>query len=656
MINYTNLGLGLVIATLLICVTDIIFTVMDGHVGKAQNRIYIAILSVLGIDALCEVINIQVADQITTSDRAFLTFRICQFVYFLTHTLLAPLFYYYISFVVGRSVSGRLRREDTGSTLRYVLKILPFVVIAATTVFLCLNPVFHWAWSYDENRQFHRGIGEYLVVYILSQVWIISSFILTMRSWNILSKNRKYSITICFLLVGIGIVIQLISRTMRVELLMEALGFTGVLLFIENEDDRKNVELNVYNAAAFSLDLSASIRNHIPAHVIILRGIRFNRTANTMVSSKIYRDTINNAIADYLSTKVKRTSIYSISHGRFAVVLYQKTDAEIDSLADEIAARFDRAWNIEESNVFLSSRIMVVSIPKRAKTLKDVLYISECPIPEEVQMRVFRGDDLDWIVHHAAIEAAVTKGLENGSFEVYYQPTYNIDKTLHGAEALLRMHDKELGTVYPDEFIPIAEQLGLIDELDEFVLKEVCKFICSGFPQSHGMECINVNLSILECMKDGFADHMNEIVEDAGIRKKFINFEITESVAAKDYDHLSGVIDQLKNEGFLFSIDDYGTGYSNMTALFSLGADVIKIDKSILWNAEKSDLGMTLLKTSVDMVHEMHKKSLMEGVETEAQIEILKKLGCNYLQGYYFSKPVPKDEFIRLIEQQQAVI
>ena len=167
---------------------------------------------------------------------------------------------------------------------------------------------------------------------------------------------------------------------------------------------------------------------------------------------------------------------------------------------------------------------------------------------------------------------------------------------------------------------------------------------------------INVNLSILECMKDGFADHMNEIVEDAGIRKKFINFEITESVAAKDYDHLSGVIDQLKNEGFLFSIDDYGTGYSNMTALFSLGADVIKIDKSILWNAEKSDLGMTLLKTSVDMVHEMHKKSLMEGVETEAQIEILKKLGCNYLQGYYFSKPVPKDEFIRLIEQQQAVI
>ena len=111
---------------------------------------------------------------------------------------------------------------------------------------------------------------------------------------------------------------------------------------------------------------------------------------------------------------------------------------------------------------------------------------------------------------------------------------------------------------------------------------------------------------------------------------------------------------RLKQEGFLFSIDDYGTGYSNMTTLFSLGADIIKIDKSLLWNAEKSALGMTLLKTSVEMVHEMGKKALMEGVETEAHIRILKELGCDYLQGYYFSKPIPQDAFIELISQETA--
>ena len=254
-------------------------------------------------------------------------------------------------------------------------------------------------------------------------------------------------------------------------------------------------------------------------------------------------------------------------------------------------------------------------------------------------------------MRHAAVEEAVTHGLERGSFEGYYQPTYNLDRTLHGAEALLRMHDETLGNIYPDEFIPIAEQLGLVDTLDEFVLREVCRFFATGIPQQFGVDCINVNLSVLECMREGFAAHVSGIVEDAGVRKHFINFEITESVAANDYRRLGQVIDQLRTEGFLFSIDDYGTGYSNMTSLFSLGADIIKIDKSLLWNAEKSDLGMTLLKTSIDMVHDMQKLALMEGVETEAQLAVLERLHCDYLQGYLFAKPLTQAQFIEHLHQ-----
>ena len=146
-------------------------------------------------------------------------------------------------------------------------------------------------------------------------------------------------------------------------------------------------------------------------------------------------------------------------------------------------------------------------------------------------------------------------------------------------------------------------------------------------------------------MKEGFAEYVSGVVEAEGIRKKMINFEITESVAAKDYDHLADVIEQLKHEGFQFSIDDYGTGYSNMSSLFSLGADIIKIDKSILWNAEKSELGMTLLKTSIDMVHKMQKKALMEGVETEEQMKFIATTKCDLVQGYFVSRPMPMQEF-----------
>ena len=471
-----------------------------------------------------------------------------------------------------------------------------------------------------------------------------------MKSWNILSKGRKRSIAICFLLAVVGVCLQLFIPQLRVEILIESIGFSGVLLFIENEDDRKNVELDVYNSAAFELDLKANLKNKIPVKILIIRNIRFDKTANTVVFGRMNRDLIIKEVSEYLGTVIQRYFIYSVGHGRFALALYDYTDKEAHELAETINKRFQHQWNVNGIDIIVSSRIMLVNVPERAKNVEEVIYIAECPIPELMEERIIEGKSLDWIIRRSAVEKAVTHGLDKGSFEVYYQPTYNIDKTLHGAEALLRMNDKDMGIIYPDEFIPIAEQLGIIDVIDEFVLKEVCKFIFTGIPQKNGMDCINVNLSVLECMKEGFAEYVSGVVEAEGIRKKMINFEITESVAAKDYDHLADVIEQLKREGFKFSIDDYGTGYSNMSSLFSLGADIIKIDKSILWNAEKSELGMTLLKTSIDMVHKMQKKALMEGVETEQQIEILKKLGCEYLQGYYFSKPLPKNEFIRLIE------
>jgi EAL domain-containing protein (putative c-di-GMP-specific phosphodiesterase class I)/GGDEF domain-containing protein/uncharacterized Tic20 family protein len=602
----------------------------------------------LAVNAVCEMINVRVGEYDMSSEVAFMITRSSKYVYFLSHGLIAPVLYYYLSFVIGRSVGFRC---SSGASRKEKLRVMiSWAIVIVSEFIVAINPLTHWSWYYTEERVFHRAWGEYIFIYITSGLWIIAAFIMCMKSWNILSKGRKRSIAICFLLAVVGVCLQLFIPQLRVEILIESIGFSGVLLFIENEDDRKNVELDVYNSAAFELDLKANLKNKIPVKILIIRNIRFDKTANTVVFGRMNRDLIIKEVSEYLGTVIQRYFIYSVGHGRFALALYDYTDKEAHELAETINKRFQQQWNVNGIDIIVSSRIMLVNVPERAKNVEEVIYIAECPIPELMEERIIEGKSLDWIIRRSAVEKAVTHGLDKGSFEVYYQPTYNIDKTLHGAEALLRMNDKDMGIIYPDEFIPIAEQLGIIDVIDEFVLKEVCKFIFTGIPQKNGMDCINVNLSVLECMKEGFAEYVSGVVEAEGIRKKMINFEITESVAAKDYDHLADVIEQLKREGFKFSIDDYGTGYSNMSSLFSLGADIIKIDKSILWNAEKSELGMTLLKTSIDMVHKMQKKALMEGVETEQQIEILKKLGCEYLQGYYFSKPLPKNEFIRLIE------
>ena len=152
-------------------------------------------------------------------------------------------------------------------------------------------------------------------------------------------------------------------------------------------------------------------------------------------------------------------------------------------------------------------------------------------------------------------------------------------------------------------------------------------------------------------MRPGFVETVNQIVGRYNIDRGRINFEITESIAASDYRILSNVIKRLKADGFMFSVDDYGTGYSNVSAVFSLNLDVVKIDKSLLWNAEKDELGMVILENTIRMIQQIKKKILVEGVETISQIELLKYLKVDYLQGFYYSKPIPKDDFVKLISQ-----
>lgn len=652
MIVYTSFGYGIALAVLCICLTNLLFTLLDGHTGKTQNKLYIAILVLLGINAVCELINVQTGEAALSSDMAFMASEISKYVYFFTHNLVPPLLYYYLSFVVGRSVVTNMPGKSQGLKRYSFIGGSPFIFAVITELMILTNPLTRWCWYYSDDRVFHRSWGEYIFIYGFSAIWVVAGFIMFMRSWSILSKGRKRSIAICFFLACSGIVIQLIFKQYRVEILMEALGFTGVLLFIENEDDRRNVELDAYNSAAFILDVRAAIRHHIPVKVLVIRSIDFDRNSNSVVSVKIDRDAACRMVSDYIATVVDKYCIYTVGNRRFAVILYNTTEKEAVEIEEKICSRFKSAWRLGNINLNLSAKFLLIDVPELAESAEEVLYFAECLLPKDIGSGIVDSKSLDRIIRRAAVEKAVTSGLDENSFEVYYQPTYNIDRTLHGAEALLRMNDKTMGMIYPDEFIPVAEQLGVIDNLDEFVLKEVCRFIDTGIPQMNGMECINVNLSVLECVKDGFADNIKRIVDSLGVRREMINFEITESVAAEDYGHLSDVIEQLKSQGFQFSIDDYGTGYSNITSMFSLGADIIKIDKSILWNSAKSEEGMELLKVSVDMVHKMKKKALCEGVETEEQIELLSDLGCDYLQGYYFSKPLSEKEFIALIERK----
>ena len=450
-----------------------------------------------------------------------------------------------------------------------------------------------------------------------------------------------------FLIAGVGVISQLINKRLKIEVLMEAIGFTGVLLAIENEDDRIDFGMGFYNRAALNIDIKSCLHNNRPFCLIVIR------IANSTSVSKMTGSEDAGIIADiaggYLKSVVKRYNIYMPNPETFVLTVYDKSVNDVLPLAESICSRFEEPWTYGDMQIPLVAVVMLADAPARISSAAEMFYMTSCPLPKNITKKLLMGKDLDYIIRSQSVESAVSRGLEEHSFEVYYQPTYNIDGTIHGAEALLRMHDRELLDIFPDEFIPVAERIGLIDAVDDFVLDSVCKFIKTGVPQKFGMDSINVNLSVLQCMRPGFVERVNSIVDLNGVDRRFINFEITESIAADDYGILSKVIARLKNDGFMFSMDDYGTGYSNVSAVFSLDFDVIKIDKSLLWNAGKDELGMIIFEGTVRMIRQMKKKILVEGVETKEQMNLLGRLGVDYLQGFYFSKPIPRSDFVALL-------
>lgn len=623
--------------TLLVTVSDYLFTMLQQRTDKPQNKLYLGLVTIVSLNALSLIGSSIMNSYKHSSEAAYLVMRLCKYLYFFVHPAIAPVFFLYVICVSGSTVLQKRSHK--------VMFLLPFIV---SELMILANPLNHWVFTF-ENMEFKRSMGDNFI-YVCGIFYLGISILFLFRSWDALTDKRQTALVYFFLVVALGTLIQFLFINIKVELFAEALALMGVMIAIESEDDRIDVDTGTYNRKALSADVNSYIVNKRSVYLICIK-ITNNDTIRKTTGTE-NGDILFDLVTGYLKTLFPKYDIYIANPSTFIAMLFDVSEDEAKSAAEMLSERFDKPWVYSDSEMILTAVIMAADIPGRITETADALYMADSPIPSGNDKRVLMGSDLDYLMRRSAVEAAINRGLEHHNFDVYYQPTYYIDaKRLHGAEALIRLHDDHMGDIYPDEFIPIAEQIGMIDALDNFVLEEVCLLLNRGIPQSFGMECINVNLSVVHCMQPDFVKGINYIIDKYGVDRNSINFEITESIAASDYKRLNRVVSEMKADGYHFSMDDYGTGYSNMQAIFSLDFDIVKIDKSILWSAEKSEFGRIILESSVNMIKQMHRQILVEGVETQKQIEMLRKLSVDYLQGYYFSKPVPQEKFIAIIKE-----
>ena len=248
------------------------------------------------------------------------------------------------------------------------------------------------------------------------------------------------------------------------------------------------------------------------------------------------------------------------------------------------------------------------------------------------------------------LESQLRKALQRDEFSLLYQPKIDmLTGRIIGAEALLRWHNKELGIVSPAEFIPLAEDTGLIIPIGEWVLRTACRQIREWHDQGLPLVRIAVNLSARQFRQGNLAAMIGLILDHEGLTPDCLPLEITESLLMDDVEESSRALNELKAMGLEIYLDDFGTGYSSLSYLKKFPIDGLKIDRSFVMDIPEDADDMALAEAIVAMSHALRLNVVAEGIETKKQLVFLKELGCEEAQGYFFSKPVSAEEFKALL-------
>lgn len=312
-------------------------------------------------------------------------------------------------------------------------------------------------------------------------------------------------------------------------------------------------------------------------------------------------------------------------------------------------------FQTEDKNILISMNYGIYMIPDGGTDITSSIDNADTARHEaegDPTSIVFYDNDMrDRLALEKAIENIQDRALRDGEFQVYYQPKFDIrNDTLIGAEALIRWSSMDRGFMVPSQFVPLFEKNGFIIQLDFFVVEEVCKMIRKRLDSNQKVVPISINQSRAHLTQSQYVQQLHDMVRKYNIPPKLIELELTET-AFSDAAAAKVILEQMKQIGFLTSIDDFGSGYSSLTLLNDIPLDILKIDKYFLTKSEDSERTRLIIEKIVEMAKMLNVTVICEGVEKQKHIDFLKQVGCFYAQGYFYSKPISQKTFENQIDE-----
>ena len=402
-------------------------------------------------------------------------------------------------------------------------------------------------------------------------------------------------------------------------------------------DKVTNIENNNY----FLEKGTELLKQQFEGHLLIIDVGKFK------IFNKKYGRVVGDNLLKNMGKKLKeilgeKRIITRLANDIFAVILEEKEQKELTLIIDKLLKELS---NIEmEKNKY---KILIsIGVSKIEKEDKDIFEILDKAIIARDEAKknfnkkyhIFNQELENQIIKEHDIELIIEEGIQNQEFKVFYQPKVNAkNEKVEEAEALVRW-ERENKLIPPNEFIPVFEKNKFIIQLDKYIYEQACKDMKEWKEKYNKKIKVSVNISKQHIVQDGFIEEYYKITKKYNVDPNEIELEITETTELDERFGISKILEKLKEKGFKISIDDFGTGYSSLSMLQQIPVDVIKIDKSFV-NQTK------MLEIMILIAKKMGLKTVAEGVETNEQVQILKKLEVDLLQGFYYSKPLEKTEF-----------
>jgi diguanylate cyclase (GGDEF)-like protein len=399
---------------------------------------------------------------------------------------------------------------------------------------------------------------------------------------------------------------------------------------------------------------------------------RLNRERVALVCLDLDRfrpinDSLGHEIGDkLLRATAERLLAIGIDQNNFArvggdefnlVIDNYRNSGELEELCQEIINAMRKPFNINGHELLLGVSIGISVFPDNAKEAQTLINQADLAVHQAKRMggnnyQFYRSDMRAASVEQLALETSLRKAIFKNEFVVYYQPKIDIaTRRIDGAEALVRWQHPTMGLLPPKDFIPLAEETGLISAISEWVLERACRQAAQW--QANGMEIlISVNLSAHQFRKGDIVEIVDRVLDNTGLPPRLLELELTESLIMEDLDKNIEILTALRTRGLGLSLDDFGTGYSSLSYLKRFPVDTLKIDRSFIEELHISPDDAAITQAIIDMAHSMNMKVVAEGVEEEAQMSMLQGMGCDSIQGYLISKPVPEPDFIALVRNQ----